>query len=550
MFIQKKKRVICIGMMLMFTAFVGMATNVSANQPPVAEANGPYSSYECQEIILDTSGSYDPDGDSLTNQWHIGEYWVNNYNNPTLTWAWFDDFNEPVLLEVSDGEATAIDSAMVTVLNVDPVITSVNGPTEITLEEELILYVSFYDGFIDPIRGLIASSDTYTAYFDWGDGSSDSYLLGVQEFTVSGSHVYADSGEYTITIIITDDDGGEAIFYWYITVYGDIQLVNAGSDAELNEGSEFMSAGSLADDSGTYSAQVDYGDGTGVQELLLNPGNTFNLQHIYGDNGIFSVVVTAFLEGEEWGSDEVIVTVYNVAPTIESLAGSSADPVQLGSAYHITSVFSDPGYLDTHVATIDWGDGQTTSISIPYGSYNILESHIYTTAGVYKITLTVIDDDGGSDTEILENYVVVYDPSAGFVTGGGWIIAPPGSYPADPTLTGKATFGFVSKYKKGQSYPTGNTEFQFHVASMNFHSHTYEWLVIAGPLAMYKGTGTINGEGNYGFLVTARDGQINGGGGIDTFRIKIWDENNGDLIVFDNNDDIALGGGQITIHKA
>jgi hypothetical protein len=129
-------------------------------------------------------------------------------------------------------------------------------------------------------------------------------------------------------------------------------------------------------------------------------------------------------------------------------------------------------------------------------------------------------------------------------------MAPAGSYPSDPTLTGKATFGFVSKYKKGQSYPTGNTEFQFHVAGMNFHSHTYEWLVIAGPLAKYKGTGTINGEGNYGFLITARDGQITGGGGIDTFRIKIWDENNPDLIVFDNIDDTALNGGQITIHKA
>ena len=37
---------------------------------------------------------------------------------------------------------------------------------------------------------------------------------------------------------------------------------------------------------GTYTAQVDYGDGTEVQELLLNPGNTFDLQHQYCDNGI------------------------------------------------------------------------------------------------------------------------------------------------------------------------------------------------------------------------------------------------------------------------
>ncbi len=549
MFIQKKKRVICIGMMLVLTAFVGMATNVSANQPPVAEANGPYITYECQEILLDTIGSYDPDGDPLTNRWYLGEYWVDNYNNPDLTWAWFDDFNEEVLLEISDGQATAMDSAMVTILNVDPVISSVTGPTEITLEEELIINVVFFDGFDDPIRGIIASSDTFTAYFDWGDGIFDSYPLGTQEFTISGAHVYVAAGEYMITIIITDDDGGQAVYYWYVTVFGNEQPVDAGQDAELNEGSEFMGAGFLADDSGSYSAQVDYGDGTGVQELLLNPGNTFALQHIYGDNGLYSVVVTAYNEGEEWGSDEVMVTVYNVAPTIESLTGSSTDPIPLNSLYTINSLFSDPGYLDTHIATVDWGDGQTTPVNVAVGTYEITTSHVYSTAGVYQITLTVTDDDGDSDTKILEYYVVVYNPGMGFVTGGGWIVAQPGSYPADQSYTGKATFGFVSKYKKGQTTPEGNTEFQLHGASLNFHSHTYEWLVVAGSLAMYKGTGTINGEGNYGFLVTIRDGQISGGGGIDTFRIKIWDMNNGDLIVFDNNEDSALSGGQITIHK-
>ena len=119
--------------------------------------------------------------------------------------------------------------------------------------------------------------------------------------------------------------------------------------------------------------------------------------------------------------------------------------------------------------------------------------------------------------------LAVYDPDGGFVTGGGWINSPLGAYTPDPSLTGKANFGFVSKYKKGATIPTGVTEFQFKVANLNFYSNTYEWLVVAGARAQYKGTGTINGGGNYGFMLTAIDGAISGGGGIDKFRIKIWD---------------------------
>ena len=59
-----------------------------------------------------------------------------------------------------------------------------------------------------------------------------------------------------------------------------------------------------------------------------------------------------------------------------------------------------------------------------------------------------------------------------------------------------ASFGFVSKYKKGATIPTGQTEFQYKVGSLNFHSTDYQWLVIAGARAQYKGTGTINGQGN------------------------------------------------------
>jgi len=139
------------------------------------------------------------------------------------------------------------------------------------------------------------------------------------------------------------------------------------------------------------------------------------------------------------------------------------------------------------------------------------------------------------------------------VTGGGWINSPAGAYRPDVSLSGRANFGFVSKYKKGAATPEGQTEFQFQVGNLNFHSSSYQWLVVAGSKAQYKGTGTINGTGSYGFLLTAYNGSP------DKFRIKIWKTATGE-IVYDNqvgaldttdtaDPTTAIAGGSIVIHK-
>ena len=152
-------------------------------------------------------------------------------------------------------------------------------------------------------------------------------------------------------------------------------------------------------------------------------------------------------------------------------------------------------------------------------------------------------------------YVVVYDPDGGFVTGGGWIDSPAGAYAADPILTGKANFGFVSKYKNGANVPEGNTELP--VPGREPALPVHQLRLAGGRRARTRpstrATGTINGEGNYGFMLTAVD---NGNSG-DTFRIKIWDKDAGDGVVYDNKmssgddayDGTALGGGNIKVHK-
>jgi len=178
---------------------------------------------------------------------------------------------------------------------------------------------------------------------------------------------------------------------------------------------------------------------------------------------------------------------------------------------------------------------------------------------VYPVVVTVTDN-GGLKANVTRN-VVVYDPSAGFVTGSGSILSPAGAYKPDISAAGLATFSFVSKYQKGAKAPTGTTDFQFFTANLSFYSDTYDWLVVGGARAQYKGVGTLNGVDGYQFMLTAIDGKVLGGPALDRFRIKIWkyDENlKQDVIVYDNqlnssgegttSEGTAISSGQIVIH--
>jgi hypothetical protein len=265
------------------------------------------------------------------------------------------------------------------------------------------------------------------------------------------------------------------------------------------------------------------------------------------------------------------------APTTLTVGDITTDPevplLEPGESILISPVYTDPSGISTpYTVVLDWGDNSEPS-RCEYGrsddvgnteascmiaptmnavnEYRVTGSHVYTDPGVFPVVLTVMNGSGASDTSRFE-YVVVYDPAGGFVTGGGWINSPEYAYKPSPTLTGKATFGFVSKYKKGAKTPTGNTQFQFQAGDLNFHSDSYDWLVVTGSdYARFKGVGTINGEGEYKFMLWAGDKNP------DTFRIKIWeeDEAGNETITYDNGFEgsgyetgQSVSGGSIVIH--
>ncbi len=137
-----------------------------------------------------------------------------------------------------------------------------------------------------------------------------------------------------------------------------------------------------------------------------------------------------------------------------------------------------------------------------------------------------------ADTAVL----VVYDPSAGLTTGGGWVM----------DGAEKGNFGFSVKYVgkganiQGQAlyiYRSGGT-------ITRVKSNAMQWLVINGNTAVFRGKATVNDVGNHAFEITVVD---NGEpGASDTFAIKLWRP---DGTLLHELPPTVLGGGNLVVPR-
>jgi hypothetical protein len=463
----------------------------------------------------------------------------------------------PVAARIRDATSASNEATRaVTVNNVAPTVSFTAGDQ--TVDEGQTRTYTF--SVSDP------GQDTFTALAGFPDcGTGGSLVGGSYSPSASGGSFQCSfpdgPASPTVRMQVEDSDGDDSnVASRAVTVNNVAPSATFNNNGPVNEGSNINL--SLTDPSDPSSVDT----AAGFQyRFSCNGGTTWtdwgaSSTHSCptDDNG--TKAVRGAIRDKDLGANEYSanVTINNVAPTIQSITTDGL-VFPVGSGPTLTITFTDPGTGDVHTCTVNWESGTSTgTVSGTDATRTCTASRSYTSAGVYTITVTIADDDGGSDTETAPFLIVIYDPSAGFVTGGGWINSPAGAYREDLSLAGKANFGFVSKYKKGASAPEGQTEFQFHAGSFNFHSESYHWLVVAGAKAQFKGTGKVNGSSGYGFLLTATDGQQNGGGGTDKFRIKVWRVSDG-AIVYDNSygtsEDIdnanpqAISGGSIVIHS-
>ncbi|MEO6528057.1 MAG: DNA/RNA non-specific endonuclease [Gemmatimonadaceae bacterium] len=282
----------------------------------------------------------------------------------------------------------------------------------------------------------------------------------------------------------------------------------------------------------TYS--WSFGDGTTATGVSPT--------HIFADNGTFAVTLTVMDAAGATSTASLSVNVTNAAPVITGV-NVPAVPTSVGVQATGTVTFTDAGAGDTHVATIEWGDGESSSVDAG-SALQASATHAYTTAGFYTVTVTVRDDDGASATTH-SSIVVVYDASAGSLNGSGWI---PGASDGD-----KTRFGVDLRYRGGTT-PVGTFHLAAQSGAIAFTSTSFAWLVVQGTVATFRGTAVLANGTDVGFQVTADDGNHTGDK-TDRVRIRVWNLATGAML-FDSEPGasdfaaptVPLGGGNVTVH--
>ncbi|MBI4337680.1 MAG: right-handed parallel beta-helix repeat-containing protein [Chloroflexi bacterium] len=249
------------------------------------------------------------------------------------------------------------------------------------------------------------SADTHTATIDWGDGSAPeagtlTEPAGPNPGTVTGSHVYADNGTYTVTVTVTDNDGDSGSDTLLVTVNNAAPVVNAGPDQTGDTDGTVSLAPATFTDAGaadTHTATIDWGDGPPVAGIVDQALHTVSGSHSYAASGTYTVTVAVTDDDSGSGSDTLEVEVTNVPPVVNAGADQAADE---GSPVNLSATYTDADAGDTHTALIDWGDGsapEAGTVTEPAGANpgTVSGSHVYADNGNYPVTVTV--NDGAAD---------------------------------------------------------------------------------------------------------------------------------------------------------
>lgn len=246
-----------------------------------------------------------------------------------------------------------------------------------------------------------------TVSIDWGDGTVKETA---QVETGTKSHVYAQSGNYTVTI--TDESDASRTIKRVITVPFGLLVTAVADDADVDR----RTASVTVNNGARGSVNINWGDNSA---LGSNAGDgTSTSKHKYAQAGSFTITVTDADDPHRTVTKQVSVP-FGPAVTI---AQATSDAKKMSINLTANNGANGP-------VSIDWGDGTAAGTNLGNGIAVTL--HKYANDGTYTVVVTDADNPAISTTR---QVAVPYDGGLA-LTATVVESAPPGTPRREVTLT-------------------------------------------------------------------------------------------------------------------
>ncbi|HET6880071.1 MAG TPA: TIGR03118 family protein [Pirellulales bacterium] len=346
----------------------------------------------------------------------LGNYTVNGTHL-------FTDVSDLVTIVINDAggaSVTATASASIADANTFTPFGSALSTTEgTTLSAQLATFSDTYSG--NP------ASD-FSASVDWGDGLTTPATVTGQngQFSVSGSHAYAEAGDYTASVAIWHNSPGTAADTADTSIdVAEASLSGKSQTIDTTEGNAFTGVVASFGDANTLSAAADFtatitwGDATtstaGTLTMLAAGSFVVSGTHTYADEAT-GLPVTVVVN-DAAGSQVVVASTADVADaplTPSSITFSATE----GAAYSgQVATFTDGNSNATaadFTAEVDWGDGTAPSAgavtAAPGGVFVVTGLHTYAEeTSTHSVTVNIVDR-GGSATSVTSQAKVADAP--------------------------------------------------------------------------------------------------------------------------------------------
>lgn len=319
-------------------------------------------------VTFDASGSHDPDGAITGYQWDFGDGATGTGSTVSHT---FMSGTYTVTLSVEDDEGhTSSVTGQVLVDNTPPLaqftvsVDPATGPAPLTVQ-------------FDASESSDADGSIVSYAWEFGTSGTGS--------GVSPEHTFLRSGNQTVTLTVTDNEGATATADLLVIVSNASPVAAASVTAVDGYEVSFSAAGSYDPDGGPLTYSWDVADGSSIITA-----ETFT--HTYSQSGDYEV--TLVVTDSESGTDsrQVVARPINFAPT--AIANTDPSPAS-GYAPLSVNLAATPGSLDQHggeIISYEW------KLAGDVISDSAVHDHVFSSEGVHTVTLTVTDNEGTADS--------------------------------------------------------------------------------------------------------------------------------------------------------